>query len=276
VLFVHGIIGDTRSMVPAVQLARCADASPVAGLYDLVLTFDYENLNTTIEENGRGLKKRLEEVGLGAGHGKALDIVAHSMGGLVARWFIEREGGKQVVRRLIMLGTPNAGSPWPRVADWATLALAFGLNQLTVIAWPAAILGGLTALIENPLGALNEMAPHSPFLDSLAANADPAVPYVGLAGNTSLIPAATVPDPQKGSLLDRLLARLTSPALIHQVANPFFLGQVNDIAVAVASMEAIAAGRQPAYDVRAVACDHVSYFRDRAGLEALAKVLEGV
>ena len=80
-LFVHSIIGDTQSIVPSVQLARLADARPLASLYDLVLTFDYENLNTKIEENGRLFKKRLEAVGLGAGHGKMLDIAAHSMGG---------------------------------------------------------------------------------------------------------------------------------------------------------------------------------------------------
>ncbi len=110
-------------MVPSVQLAKLADARPLASLYDLVLTFDYENLNTTIEENGRLLKERLEAAGLGSGHGKTLDIAAHSMGGLVSRWFIEREGGNQVVRRLVMLGTPNGGSPWPKVVDWATVAL---------------------------------------------------------------------------------------------------------------------------------------------------------
>ena len=66
-LFVHGIIGDTQSMVPSVRLARLADARPLASLYDLVLTFDYENLNTTIEDNGRLFKKRLEAVASGRG-----------------------------------------------------------------------------------------------------------------------------------------------------------------------------------------------------------------
>jgi tetratricopeptide (TPR) repeat protein len=274
VLFVHGIIGDTRSMVPAIQLAKRADSSPLASLYDLILTFDYENLNTTIEQNARGLKKRLEEVGLGAGHAKSLDIVAHSMGGLVARSFIEQEGGNQVARRLIMLGTPNAGSPWPRVIDWATLALGLGLNQLTVIPWPATVLGGLTALAENPTVALNEMAPHSAFLESLAGSADPAIPYIMLAGNTSLIPAATKQDPQNGSLFGRMLARLTSRNFLYQVVNPFFLELVNDIAVAVESMASISTGRKPAYQVRPVACDHLSYFREDAGLLALAAALE--
>jgi pimeloyl-ACP methyl ester carboxylesterase len=276
VLFVHGIIGDTRSMVPCIQVGKLADARPLACLYDLVLTFDCENLNTTIEDNGRALKKRLEDVDLGAGHGKVLDIVAHSMGGLVSRWFIEREGGNKIARRLIMLGTPNGGSPWPRVVDWATLALAFGLNHLTALAWPASVLAGLTGLIENPTVALNQMNPTSDFLKVLHANPDPGIPYVMLAGNTSIIPAAAAaPDAKKGSLRGRLLARLTSPEMLHQVANPFFLGQANDIAVAVASTERIAAGRVPAYDERAVGCDQVSYFRDEAGVSALAKALEG-
>jgi len=272
-LFVHGIIGDTESMVPSVHLAKLADARPLASLYDLVLTFDYENLSTTIEDNGHKLKARLEEVGLRAGHGKSLDIVAHSMGGLVSRWFIEREGGNQIVRRLVMLGTPNGGSPWPRIVDWATVALGLGLNHLTAIAWPASVVGGLAAWMENPTVALHEMLPTSKVIAELRQSADPGIPYVMLAGNTSIIPAAVAPDPQKGSLLGRLLGRLTSPDLLHKVANPLFLDQANDIAVSFASMENIAVGRKPPFVVRPVACDHLSYFRDPEGLKALVAVL---
>ncbi len=242
-LFVHGIIGDTQSMVPSVQLAKLADARPLASLYDLVLTFDYENLNTTIEDNGRLLKARLAELGLGEGHGKALDIAAHSMGGLVSRWFIEREGGNRIARRLVMLGTPNGGSPWPRVVDWATLALGVGLNHLTAIAWPASVVVGLAAQIENPTVALKEMLPGAGILSELNKSADPGMPYVMLAGNTSIIPAATeTTGVAKGGLLGRLLARLTSRDLLHKVAIPFFLDQANDIAVSIASMEDIAPG----------------------------------
>ena len=66
---------------------------------------------------------------------------------------------------------------------------------------------------------------------------------------------------------------MTSPGLLHEVANPFFLSQANDVAVSVASMENIAPGRKPPYEVRPVACDHLSYFRDPAGLKALVEVL---
>jgi len=40
-----------------------------------------------------------------------VDIVAHSMGGLVSRWYIEMGGGDKNVRKLIMLETPNSGIP---------------------------------------------------------------------------------------------------------------------------------------------------------------------
>ena len=37
------------------------------------------------------------------------------MGGLVARWFIEQEGGNRVVDHLVMCGTPNVGSPFGKI-----------------------------------------------------------------------------------------------------------------------------------------------------------------
>jgi hypothetical protein len=39
-----------------------------------------------------------------------LIFVCHSMGGLVARWFIEVLGGKELTRKLITIGTPYMGS----------------------------------------------------------------------------------------------------------------------------------------------------------------------
>ena len=39
-----------------------------------------------------------------------LTFVCHSMGGLAARWFAEVEGGRDVTRAIVTLGTPFAGS----------------------------------------------------------------------------------------------------------------------------------------------------------------------
>ena len=37
-------------------------------------------------------------------------FICHSMGGLVARWYIQREGGAEITRKLITLGTPHRGA----------------------------------------------------------------------------------------------------------------------------------------------------------------------
>lgn len=50
-LFIHGIIGDTQSIVPCVrQIVPAGKGGTIAltQIYDLFLTFDYENLNTAI------------------------------------------------------------------------------------------------------------------------------------------------------------------------------------------------------------------------------------
>lgn len=43
-------------------------------------------------------------------HGSPVDLVAHSMGGLDCRWYIEQLGGHSVVDRLVTLSTPHRGS----------------------------------------------------------------------------------------------------------------------------------------------------------------------
>jgi pimeloyl-ACP methyl ester carboxylesterase len=265
-LFVHGIIADTRDMAASLTRAGVADG------YDLVLTFDYENLNDPIGDTARSLKQRLEDAGLGPNHGKALDLFAHSMGGLVSRWFIEREGGHRVVTRLIMLGTPNNGSPWPRVQDWATTALAFGLNGLSHLAWPASVLGGLVRLVESIDVTLDQMLPNSSFVRDLYASPDPNVPYTLVAGDTSLIGAPAAAD-QRRSSMAKLLGRMWSDQTKYRLATVFFSGYDNDIAVSVNSMGYMPSDRRPACDVRTLACDHMSYFSDREALLTLAELV---
>jgi pimeloyl-ACP methyl ester carboxylesterase len=275
-LYVHGIIGDTRGMAGSARISDGTLQPPPPSLldrYDLMLTFDYENINTPIEVTARALKQRLQDVGLGAGHGKTLHIVAHSMGGLVSRWFVEREGGSKVVQKLVLLGTPNAGSPWPTVQAWATTALGLALNSLPVVGWPGSVLSGLLGAIEAADVTLDQMTPGSDFFATLDASDDPGIPYVVLAGNTSIIPAAV---PQPGAddgVLARLLSRLAPSRLLHSATALAFFGQPNDIAVSVNSICNIAADRSPPPQIQQIGCDHITYFSTVAGLEALAAAL---
>ncbi|OWL94628.1 hypothetical protein CBQ26_15145 [Deinococcus indicus] len=255
-LFVHGIIGDSESLARSLTSPLLNLARP----YDLVLAFDYESLNDGIAKNAADLKAAMEKVGLTAGHGKTLHVVAHSMGGLVTRYFIEQLGGQQVVGKLVMLGTPNGGSPWTSVQAWASTAVAAGLNLLGTTAWPVTAITGLLGLIEKVDQNLDEMQPGSGILTSLSATADPGVPYVLIVGDALL-------DAQKRPLLEKLARKLGTETI--------FVGQQNDIAVSVASAMNLPAERHPApVKVEPINCDHMSYFRTTVGLEALRNALE--
>ncbi len=279
VLYIHGIIGDTKSLLPSLRSAQVevdGKQKPLAELYDLVLTYDYENLNTSIVENAKLLKQRLQAIGLGENHGKIFHIVAYSMGGLVSRWFIEREGGNQVVGHLIMLGTPNAGSPWSTVEDWALATLSIGLNGLSEFTWPVPVMGMLLKAINQFADeietidiSLDQMHPGSEFLEQLAASPDPKVPYSIIAGNTSIIPAALKAEAnQTSSPLQRLMQTLFDKAVVMA-----FFEQPNDIAVTVQSIKSVGSDRTPQPKIQEIGCDHLVYFTEPVGLTALSQAV---
>ena len=69
--------------------------------------YDWRQSNTTTAEL---LKEKIAEVKKATGKNK-VDIVAHSMGGLVARQYIESDDYQNDVGKMIFVGTPHLGSP---------------------------------------------------------------------------------------------------------------------------------------------------------------------
>lgn len=275
ILYIHGLTGDTKSLVPSVQTAQVeidGEMRSLGELYDLVLTYDYESANTPIEETGRQLKDRLEAVGLKANHGKQLDIIAHSMGGLVGRWLVEREGGHQMVQHLVLVGVPNAGSPWSTLQDWAFTAIALGLNSLSAIAWQASILTKLLDALENIDISFDQIRPNSDLLQQMANSPDPHVPYTIIAGNRSLAKAA-METGEENSRLQRLMQKLFGQT-VDAVVEPAFWYQANDLAVSVASIKDVRDDRDPPpKKLPDTPCDHLTYFTEEAGLHDLAIAL---
>ena len=82
--------------------------------YSKILTFGY-NSALHIKTNGELLAQELKKINKG---NKNIDIVAHSMGGLVARVAIEKNGCDKYVRKFITLGTPHKGSPLGAYRNW--------------------------------------------------------------------------------------------------------------------------------------------------------------
>jgi len=259
---IHGIIGDTRAMAAGVLAGNPKD---------LVLTFDYENINTTIEENAQLLKDRLADVGLVANHGKTVRIVAHSMGGLISRWFIEQLGGNDVVQSLVALGTPHDGSPWPTVEGFVAALTSLALNNLAAAWLPAKALGLVLHQARKLNKALPELAPGSMIVNALSQTGDPKLPYILLVGNTADI--HTPPPPPGDPWYQRLIESISISDLLHRVLSVAFLQEPNDIAVSVKSGSKVAANRQPAPVIHEVACDHLTYFSNPAGVSMLWQVL---
>src|SRR5437870_13355800 len=59
------------------------------------------------------LAERVEQ--LACDHpGERIDLVGHSQGGLVGRYYVQKLNGAHRVRHLVTLGTPHRGTPWAR------------------------------------------------------------------------------------------------------------------------------------------------------------------
>jgi pimeloyl-ACP methyl ester carboxylesterase len=106
----YGLLIETlRSRLGLTHDLRNEDRAPnlLAVPYDWRLSNRYNGrrLKTIVEPALERWRAQGE-----AFHDAKVVFVCHSMGGLVARWFVEREGGAEITRKLITLGTPHRGA----------------------------------------------------------------------------------------------------------------------------------------------------------------------
>lgn len=264
ILAVHGIIGDTENIISFLQpLTHTHKADG----YDLVLSFDYENLNTPIGEIAQHLKKQLMDLGFTENDGRELTILAHSMGGLVSRYLIEREDGGKWIDKLIMAGTPNGGSPFGEVPGYLQLVktiLTVGLSSAffaPYLAWA----GGLVVALEKSKDltiTLSQMKPNSDFMRELSASGDPHVHYYAIAGDITHYEQQS----------DKTIARMMEKMLL-KFGNFMSGKDPNDIAVKTDDILRINVHREPEPVFEKVPCHHLNYFEHEAGIAALMKVL---
>ncbi len=258
-VLVHGIIGDTQVIAEGLHQAKLNED------FDLVLTFDYENLSTPISKTALDLKKKLAAVGFGKDDNKKLTVLAHSMGGLASRWFIEREGGNAMVDHLVMCGTPNNGSPFGKIETARKI-----FKMLTGVAMnyiPALVPfnGALMFLLNRSkkiTPTLEQMNPSSDFMTELNSSDDPGVRYTILAGN--------VEEYEEPS--DQFFPKMLAKAGQGIVMSALFGSGTHDIAVSVDSIIDVSDKRNPAPKQERIACHHLNYFISEVGQKALKEV----
>ncbi|WP_030562274.1 esterase/lipase family protein [Streptomyces aureocirculatus] len=109
VLLLHGFI-DNRSVF--VLLRRNLAQHGRQHLESL----NYSPLTCDIRRAAELLGRHVEEICERTGHSR-VDIVGHSLGGLIARYYAQRLGGDARVRTLVTLGTPHGGTRAVPLAD---------------------------------------------------------------------------------------------------------------------------------------------------------------
>jgi triacylglycerol lipase len=107
VVLVHGLV-DNRSVFTVMRrsLRRRGFAQ--------VCTWNYSPLLRDVESAAAALDAHIERICQETGHDR-VHVVGHSLGGLVARYLVQRLDGDRRVESLVTLGTPHGGTRWAQV-----------------------------------------------------------------------------------------------------------------------------------------------------------------
>jgi pimeloyl-ACP methyl ester carboxylesterase len=114
VLLVHGYLGTRGSMY---ILERRLNDDGICVISFNLGTFNWRDIRTSAFLIHRKIESILAQTGV-----KKIDIVGHSMGGLIGLYYVKKLGGADKVRKLIMMGTPQRGT-WSALLGVATVGL---------------------------------------------------------------------------------------------------------------------------------------------------------
>jgi triacylglycerol lipase len=113
-LLIHGFLGTRGSMYLLER--RLVDDGFI------VVSFNIGAINVRdIRRSAFMIHRKIDRI-LAETPAKKIDILGHSMGGLIGLYYVKKLGGAARVRRLIMMGTPVHGT-WAALLGIATLGL---------------------------------------------------------------------------------------------------------------------------------------------------------
>ncbi|SER20663.1 esterase/lipase family protein [Microlunatus flavus] len=107
ILLVHGIVDNHAIFARLDHLLRARGFATVAA-------HDYGLLISDVARAATALGDVVRRLARDTGH-ERVHVVGHSLGGLLARWFVQRQGGDDVVNTLVTLGTPHGGTEVARL-----------------------------------------------------------------------------------------------------------------------------------------------------------------
>jgi pimeloyl-ACP methyl ester carboxylesterase len=102
IVLIHGVV-DNRSIFTVLRRGLRRRG------FGRVQALNYSPLTDDVREVAERLRVAVESLCEETGY-ERVHLIGHSMGGLVARYYVQRLGGDQRVHTLVTLGTPHAGT----------------------------------------------------------------------------------------------------------------------------------------------------------------------
>jgi triacylglycerol lipase len=102
IVLVHGIIDNHATFTWMEYALRRRGFQTLSG-------YDYGLLTHNIPQAAVHLGEAIEELAASTGY-ERVHVIGHSLGGLIARYYVQRLGGDRHVHTLITLGTPHQGT----------------------------------------------------------------------------------------------------------------------------------------------------------------------
>jgi hypothetical protein len=259
--------------------------------YDQILLFDHPTVSVSPILDARALAVALE------GSEAEIDVIAHSRGGLVARWWAEAlDRASRRVRSIVFVGSPLAGTGLaapPRLRSTLSLLASFSralgeAAEMAAFAFPfAAVAAELFRIGSSLTGAVAA----TPIVDAVLAMV-PGITAMSRVGNNREL-VSLREGPTRGIRYHAIQANFESEKvgwrfwrafrglpdrLADQGADVVFEGE-NDLVVDTISMTALSDSlRLPAEAVldfgTTDVVHHTNYFRQQATLAFIAEKLE--
>jgi triacylglycerol lipase len=205
ILLVHGLV-DNRSIFT--RLHRSLRRRGFGRVETVNLPLYATDVPAAAEQLAAAIEDACQRTGCAHVH-----VVAHSLGGLVARYYVQRMGGDERVHTLVTLGTPHNGTRLARLL-------------------PRAV----------PYRLIAELRPGSPLLTELAGPAPGCqTKFVAISGNLD-----SLVRPAESALLhhpDLTVRNVTMVGLGHHTL-PFSGGVAHEIATALARIERAETGAE--------------------------------
>jgi hypothetical protein len=285
-LFVHGTFSNTQRIVDQLLTEPGRSFLGRLGGYDQVLGFDHFTLSRTPMLNALELARMFER------SDAELDIICHSRGGLVTRWFAEvLDRKRDRRRRVVFVGCPLRGTS---LAD--PQSLRNGLNLLTNV---GKLLGSGAQLVPlfaaaggliQILSSVTSFAAKTPLVDA-GVGLIPGLAAMSRIKNNAELDALNFGAPQARTdyfavtsnfVTDEVgwrFLRLFSKSKLADIATDYLVfSQENDLVVDTESMTFHAFGASPDIkNTKTFRCfegdkvHHTNYFSHAGTLEFVAE-----